>query len=127
MKFIEELKKLNLPTDQFAIFGSGPLAIRKLRESYDLDIVVKSELWEELIKKYKPKKDNLIKIGSIEIYKDWLPWFSNVNKLIDDADVIDGLRFVKLKYVLKWKKVMNREKDRKDIKLIEEYLGKHQR
>lgn len=122
MNHIDSLKKLNLPKDKFAIFGSGPLAVREIRDTRDLDIIVKPELWNDLAKKYTLKKHNLIVIGNIEIYRDWLPWFDDANMLIDDADIIGGFRFVKLKYLLEWKKAMNREKDRNDIKLIEQYL-----
>lgn len=122
---LEELKYLHLPTDQFAIFGSGPLGIRQLRESKDLDLVVKPELWERLAKKYPTKKEkNFITIGRIEIFRDWRPWFDDVNPLLDGADLIDGFRFVQLKYVLRLKKAMNREKDKKDIELIERYQSR---
>jgi len=122
MKFLDEIKKLNLPKNKFVIFGSGPLVIRDLRKNKDIDIIVKEDLWKELIKKYKVKDNKLIEIGNMEIFKDWKPWFNDANKLIDDADIIEGFRFVKLKYVLKWKKEFNREKDRRDVKLIENYL-----
>lgn len=120
---LEELKHLHLPQDQFAIFGSDPLGIRQLRESKDLDLVVKPELWERLAKKYPLReKSDSIAIGRIEIFPDWLPWFDDVNPLIDNADIIEGFHFVQLKYVLRLKKAMNREKDKKDIKIIERYL-----
>jgi hypothetical protein len=32
---------------------------------------------------------------------------------------------VKLDYVIQWKQAMGREKDHKDLKLIEEYLTTH--
>lgn len=51
-KQLAELKKLNLPKDKYAIFGSGPLAINGIRDSDDIDIIVKSEVWDELAKKY---------------------------------------------------------------------------
>jgi hypothetical protein len=86
--------------------------------------VVKPELWKRLIKKYPPKNEKKIGVGSIEIFRDWLPWFADVNLLIDDADVFEGVRFVKLKYVLAWKKILGREKDKRDIELIKEYCSK---
>ncbi|GAF93599.1 unnamed protein product, partial [marine sediment metagenome] len=52
MKYLDELKRLDLPKDKYAIFGSGPLAIRGLRENRDLDIIVKPELWEKLVNEY---------------------------------------------------------------------------
>lgn len=122
MKFLDELERINLPKDKFAVFGSGPLGVRELREIEDLDIVVKSDLWDELVKEYTLKNGKHIKIDNIEIYKDWKPWFGDVDKLIDDADIIDGYRYVKLKYVLEWKKKRGLEKDLRDIELIEIHL-----
>ncbi|MBD3303645.1 hypothetical protein GF343_00725 [Candidatus Woesearchaeota archaeon] len=122
MKFLEELKKLNFPTDQYAVFGSGPLAIRGLRENEDIEILVKPELWEKLAKNHKLARDDLISIGNVHIFKHWEPWLKNRDELIDTADIIDGIRFVKLEHVLDWKEKMGREKDKKDIELIEEYL-----
>ena len=122
-EYLDELKKLNLPNDKYAVFGSGPLAIHKIRDSDDIDIIVKEDLWNKLIKKYPQENDKLIKIGSVEIYKNWLPWFKDVNFLIDDADIFENIRFVKLKYVLEWKKAYGREKDKRDVKLIEKYIN----
>ena len=121
MKFLDELERINLPKDKFAVFGSGPLGVRELREIEDLDIVVKSDLWDELVKEYTSENGKHIKIDNIEIYKDWKPWF-DIDKLVDDADIIDGYRYVKLKYVLEWKKKRGLEKDLRDIELIEIHL-----
>lgn len=128
LKQLNELGKLNLPRDEFAICGSGPLAVREIRNSHDMDIVVKKKLWKQLAKKYpihqSGNKRNFIQIMDIEMAEGWLPLLENADKLIDTADVINGFRFVKLDYVMKWKKIMNREKDKRDIKLIEKYLKK---
>lgn len=128
-KQLEELKKLNLPKEKFAVFGSGPMAIRNLRESRDIDIIVTQEVWNKLAEKYpissKERAEGgimkKIQVDEIEIYGDWPP-FESVEKLIKEADIINGFRFVKLGKVLLWKKYLNREKDRQDILLIEEYL-----
>ena len=118
-------KELDLPLGQYVIFGSGPLGVRNFRKMSDLDLLVKPGLWQDLIKKY-PLLDNgksgYLKIGSIEIFSDWLPWLENVDELIDTAEIIKGFPFAKLEWVLKWKKMVNRDKDQEDIKIIEEYL-----
>lgn len=126
MDSFAEVRKLNFLKNEFAIFGSSPLVIRNLRQSDDIDLIVKKDLWHKLAQKYKVEgfKNNLIKIGKIEIWNDWLYLKERVEELIDDSEIIDDLPFVKLKYVLEWKKKMNREKDIEDIKLIEEFLKK---
>jgi len=60
----------------------------------------------------------------VEIFATWQPWFADVNKLIDEAEIIQGFPFVKLEYVLDWKRKFAREKDLVHVKLIEEYLAK---
>ena len=124
MKYLDELTNLNLPKDQYAIFGSGPLGIRSLREVSDLDIIVKDNLWNKLIKEYSFNEDKgSIEIGKIEIFNNWLPWFNDVNKLIDSAEIIDGFPFVRLDYVMEWKSKLGREKDFKDLSLIKNYIN----
>ncbi len=124
MRYLNELKELNLPKGQYAIFGSGPLAIRGLRESRDVDLIVKLDLWNDLSNKYE-KEGKGIKIGNIEVYHSWPPFLTEdeINKIIDTADEIQKLPFVKLGFVLKWKEYVHREKDKKDIKLIEDFLA----
>ena len=119
--FLEELEKLNLPKKEYAIFGSGPLAVRGLRDSSDLDVIVKEELWEKLSKKYSLNKNGGLQIGNIEVYNKWLE-DKNINHLIDSAEKIAGYKFVKLEYVLAWKETMGRDKDKKDVELIKKYL-----
>ncbi len=135
MKYLDELKKLNLPKDKYAVFGSGPLAIRGLRENKDIDIIVKLDLWQRLKKKYPDKikkteddKAESIYIGNIQIlevnYQDWSSFINDPDRLIDQAETIQGFPFVKLEHLLECKKIMNREKDWKDIELINGYLSK---
>ncbi len=127
-KLLNELKKLDLPNNEFAVFGSGPMAVRGIKDSGDLDIVVKSQLWVKLtkgkvIKDGTYEKNSKIEIGNIEVYKNWKPWFPNSDELIDESDIFDGIRFVKLEKVLDWKRSFNREKDKGAVKLIEDYLS----
>lgn len=126
--YSQELKKLNLPQGQYAIFGSGPLAIRNIRDSHDIDIIVIKELREVLIEKYKNRVQEdpySIKIGNIEIFYDWMSLTDKVPEMINTAEIIDELPFVQLKFVIEWKKLMGRDKDKKDIELIKKYLSKN--
>ena len=49
IKYTDELKKLNLPIGTYAIFSSGPLAVRNLRENNDLDIIVTKLFFEDAV------------------------------------------------------------------------------
>lgn len=123
-KFLRELEKLNLPKDKFAVFGGGVLAVWGIRETNDLDLVVLPELWEILVKKYPAEKTDwggkIHLTGNIEAVEE--SKIGSVEETIKSADVIFGFRFVNLKLMKEWKKKMGREKDLRDIKLIEEYI-----
>ena len=126
---MEELKKLNLPKDKYIIFGSGPMAIRGIRDSEDIDVLVTKALFEELLIKFPQDISNhplgMMSIGDIEIGSSWQGNKSMTNKIIGDAEFIQGFPFARLGRVIKWKKDMGREKDKRDLKLIEEYLTKN--
>ena len=130
IKYLDELSNLHLPKKKYVIFGSGPLAIRNIRENSDLDILVTCDLWDELAKKYtitkKNERPDSIYIGNVQIlkinYKNWGQKFPDMNILIKDSEIINGVPFTKLEYLLICKKLMDGEKHLKDISLIEKLL-----
>jgi predicted nucleotidyltransferase len=135
---VNEIKKMIsvldniLEKDDFAIFGSGPMYIRDIKEKLkDLDIIVNQKGWNKLIQHYESKNTNsgfgnLITINNegieIEIFDMWGPGKWDLDELIKTSDKIEEVNFVTLENVLKWKKEMNREKDVEDIKKINEFL-----
>ncbi|HIH46745.1 TPA: NUDIX domain-containing protein [Candidatus Woesearchaeota archaeon] len=120
---LEGLKCLKLPLGEYAITGSGPMAVRGLREANDIDVVVKKTLWLELLKRFVPYDSKHMKIGNIEIWGDFLNLTERIDDVIDSAEPLAGYPFVTLQDTLSWKKFLNREKDQKDIKMIEETLS----
>ena len=124
----QKVKELALPIGRYVLFGSAPLGIRNLRECADIDIVVTQDIWD----KYKARPDwqldktrhgnSYLRNGSLELLKDWKPGIWDIEKLIKEAEIIDGLPFVRLEYVVEWKRLNAREKDLKDIEIIENFL-----
>ena len=119
MKYLNELKDLGLPENEYAIFGSGPLAIRSLRENLDIDIVVSENLWNNLIDKYGLSGRGVC-IGNVDVYRDWFGM--DIDDLIKNSEIIEGFRYVCLNDVVKWKENTSRDKDKKDLILIRDYL-----
>ncbi len=120
---LNSVHNLRLPIWQFAIFGSGVLAVRNIRQSDDIDILVKKELRDFLSTQY-PVIDKwylAIEIWNIEIMKDWIHLYGKEYEMIDTADIIDWLPFVQLRFFKEWKQQMGREKDKKDLALLAEY------
>lgn len=129
-ELLKKLKSLNLPSEDYAIFGSGPMYPRGIKElGHDIDLVAKGKAWEiaTTLGKVELTTSGLNKVvvlldGEIEIFNGWWPGEWNIDDLIDTADIFDGIRYVNLQNLLKWKKVMGRPKDFEHIKLVEEYL-----
>jgi hypothetical protein len=120
----QRVKDLKLPIGKYALFGSAPLGIRGLKDCHDIDIIVTEDLWNEYTNKGWELRTMLhgsqyFWNNEIELWKDWQPGKWNIGQLIGDAEIIDGLPFVKLERVLEWKKLRAREKDLKDIETIE--------
>jgi len=128
------IKELNLPTWKFAIFGSSVISVRNIRESDDIDILVKQDLRDMLIKKYpnniegiREWSDDLsinLNDGKIEIVNKWIHLYGQEDEMIDNAEIINWLPFVKVEYFKIWKEKMWREKDKRDLDLLSEYEKK---
>jgi hypothetical protein len=132
--FLLALDKLELSRDDFVIFGSGPLLAHGIRrEIGDLDIVARGASWEwarkfgEPISGAEPGLPLVcfwVDAVEIEIGPEWYSlrlW--DTDELIDNADVISGFRFTRLKDVRRYKLAMGREKDMKDVAAIDAYLA----
>jgi len=121
-----KLRTLGLPTRDYAVFGSGPLAVRGLiREIRDLDLVARGTAWERAKRlgpvRAAPKGDPVVWLegGAIEVFGGWLGW--DVEALIDGAEIIGGLPFARLEDVLTFKRSYGRPKDLIHARLIEEH------
>ena len=137
---LAELRQLNLPEGEYVVFGSGPMEIHGIRKAGDLDLLITGTLWDVLVAQgHQPKVDDWefddadgihrqihteqIKIGNIEMYREWGYIKETPAEVIADADIYEGIRFGKLAYVLESKRNFNRPKDKIDVKLIEDYLS----
>jgi len=125
-ELFQKVRALNVPIGKYALFGSAPLAVRGIRECRDIDMIVSEDVWEEYKKKgwavaVAAHGSEYLSRDEIEMWKDWYPGEWNVAELIQTSEIIDALPFVTLDNVVKWKKMKGREKDRNDIRLIEEF------
>ena len=127
----EKVKELNLPFGQYVVVSSGTLDALNIRPASDIDIAVTKDLHEKLRNTKEWQEHELD--GKIFLQKgiytiiprlDWEKYETTTEEAIDSALIIEGVPFMNLEELLKFKKGMNREKDMKDIKLLEEMLNK---
>jgi hypothetical protein len=139
-KLLKCLKNLNLPIGEYAIVGSGPLAIRGIREARDIDIIVTKNLWEKLVKEHNieasPFERFRLEHGTVEVMGNKSVYMSPLVKpaedLIKEADSIEGNPFVQLHIIKRCKRILATqdgagdkelyEKCMTDINLIDAYI-----
>ncbi len=123
---LEIVRRMGLPAADYAIFGSGPLLVRGIIEdTNDIDIICRGDAWQqaqqlgEMV--YLDGYDvDVVSIDnqSITIGTSWGIGDFDIDELIDTAEEIDGLPFVKLRFVVDYKTIGNRRKDIEHLKLL---------
>ncbi len=126
-KKFTQLRSWNLPIGEYLITGSGLLGILNLREIGDVDIIVSDALWKKLADQFGVTvKEGIERIefpdGLIEAFPASNPYNSEIPNRIADAEFIEGLPFDTVETFLYYKRKMGREKDLRDIQLLEGHL-----
>ena len=117
---IKIIKDMELPLNEYWITSGAALVIHGVKEeTTDIDLGCTDNLWEYFLQKgytYRVEKDNskIMKINDyVEIVKDWI---------VDEIEFIDGLPIGSLESIKKQKSKLGREKDIRDIKIIDEFI-----
>ena len=138
MKALEKVKRLNFPANQYVVVCGAVLAAHGIRDTEDLDILVRPELFKKCkeegwmvtpwTKAGKKGKDWLAKNG-IELYEELIMVGDSIfveDLAKNDIEIIEGVPLLSLTRLMEFKKeylrLYNRPKDIKDISLIEAYL-----
>lgn len=126
---IEKIKVLNLPPDQYVVIGSGTMAALGIREASDIDMSVLPELHKKLRESGEWEED--VRYGKVFLKKDdfeinpglsWEGYNTSTAEAIKSALIIDGVPFLNLDELKKFKRALGRDKDFADIRLIDDYL-----
>ena len=133
MSLFDRVKRLNLRVSDFAIFGSGPLIVRGIiPASNDLDIICRGQAWErvkaigelEYLSKYDVTVVTMCD-GRLTFGTRWAIGEFDTDELIDGAEEIDGLPFVRLEHVKNYKEISKRPKDLRHIEALKAYQLTH--
>lgn len=131
-EIFKRIEKFNLPTGQYAVFGSALLDVWGLRDANDLDIIVTPELFEQLKNEgWEEKQGNgffiLSRLDANVTTVQNRPTDGDYNpdriQLIKEAIEINGIPFVRVEEVIACKTAYNRPKDLQDIKMLQDYLS----
>ena len=135
--FADRVKELGLPLEQIIVIGSGILDQLGIRRAEDVDIVASPELIKKLSKDYGDwtrkldgnQRPYFVKTdGSAELWDGWEidGRIVEYDELLDYAVEYDGVKFVDLDFLRRWKNWRGREKDTRDVELIDEWRAKNE-
>jgi hypothetical protein len=124
------LESLELPHGDYAVFGSGPLLIRGIIDNAsDLDVVARGAAWEQAAAagQLVHLSDHNVTVasffdGAITIGTRWAIGDFTVDELIDTAELIKGIPFVRLEHVRSYKNLAGRRKDIDHLEKLDRWL-----
>lgn len=129
-EIVDILNKYGFAKDEYVVLSTGALVLLGIKDkANDIDLAVSKNLYDRLLKEYDCKcsytsevNGQVFNVYSFDIFDFGLNYFDR-----EKVDVIDGIPIQNIEAVLKFKHDLGREKDFKDIKLIEEYCGNNGR
>jgi hypothetical protein len=131
VKYLFEIKELNIPLDKILIAGSATLSLYGIRENKDLDLSISKSLFQihEKDKRFKhgvaDSGSKILSYKHIDVHNNNWPFKESVEEELKNCLVVNEYHFYSLYRLLEWKEIVNRPKDQEDIKLINEFLRKN--
>ena len=123
---LELVRALELPTEGWAVFGSGPMLAHGLVPDVgDLDLVATGGAWARALElgpaETGPGGDRVVRLGRVELFDGWMGL--ELGALLERAGVLHGLPWASLRDVLEFKERLGRPKDAEHLRLLRAHLG----
>ncbi|MBP6854995.1 MAG: hypothetical protein KBD26_01525 [Candidatus Pacebacteria bacterium] len=131
MKTSEKIKSLRLPIGGYVVIGSALMEELGIRKAVDIDISVTEELFNSLRSSNAWREETrygkiFLKKDNVEINSElsWQEYKTTTLDAIQSATFIDGVPYMNIEELKKFKKALGRKKDFKDIELLISYQAK---
>jgi hypothetical protein len=126
---LERVRALGMPPGQYMVCGSAILEILGIRQAGDIDLLVSHELFIELEtkrgwvrnEKYPTTLDTPDHSAGAKQSMDFMKEDYKLEELLQKAYVYEGIAFTSLGQLREAKVQLGREKDLRDIELIDAY------
>lgn len=125
------LRSLDLPDGDYAVFGSGPLLFRGIiDDAADLDVIARGAAWDHAMATGRliHLRDHDVTVasffnGAVTVGNRWALGDFSIEELIDSAETISGLPFVRLEHVRAYKGIAGGRKDIDHLKKLDRWLA----
>jgi hypothetical protein len=121
---LQKLEELNFPKNQYCVMTGAALVLQGVKEyTGDIDIGCSEELFQNILKQgYRLQQlksfEGIIIDETIEVFRNW-----QAEKIV----YIENIPVAEIYCIRKYKDNLGREKDLRDIELIDIYLAKMQK
>lgn len=126
-EILDILSEYNFNFDEYVVISGAALVLLGVKEeTKDIDISVTEDYYEYLEKNYECKLEKYDDKNDVNIYyiDDVINFSTNYySDSEDDFVIINGVKVQSIPAISKLKETLNREKDIKDLKLIDEFLN----
>lgn len=123
------MASLNLPKTEYVVFGSAPMVFVQLRKSNDIDLFVTQSLFSKLYEtgwKAKTRDDGTtsLSVPGVEAFVKWSAgnYSADFYAIRKRATEHKDIPIASLLDVKEWKQALGRQKDFKDLQLIEDFI-----
>ena len=119
---INRLEDLNFDKNGYWVLAGSAMVLHGIRpETHDIDMGCTKEFADELETEGYPTTvmpdgtRRITYVEDVEIFEDWI---------FDRVVFVEGIPVISLEGLLEMKRSLGREKDMRDVQMIEEFLGK---
>ena len=124
---IKILNKYNFDKNEYVVLSTGAMVLMGIKtEAHDIDIAVSPKLWNEIIHQFNGSftefeiKGKKVNIYSFDNFDCGFNYFDR-----DRCVFVEGIPIQNIEAMIELKKDLGRDKDLKDLKLIDNYLGQY--
>ncbi|MEU6250192.1 hypothetical protein [Glycomyces sp. NPDC047010] len=121
------------PND-FLIVGSARLYVTGHRTHLsDIDLLARGETWRRALREVELGRghdekavasgDKVLRLcgGLVEVFDRWVMPGTSADELIDNPEIMRGLPFMQLEELVRYKRYLNRSKDRADLRALSRF------
>lgn len=127
IRIADRVLKFGVPKEDIVVVGGGLLDALGLRESHDLDVMVRPEVFDALKKSGDydtgiSGDDEYCRKDEVEVWGTW--YGETFDEVANGAVVHDGVRYLSPEKIIEFKQAKARPKDLADIELLKEYYDR---